>query len=79
MRERFNWSVNDYNLYSATNVICQVFGNIFGTYVLSKMFGIHEIVIAIIGYISAMTEYIITGLAPYSWELYAGKKNLHQS
>ncbi|XP_031618143.1 uncharacterized protein LOC116337604 [Contarinia nasturtii] len=70
MREKFKWMITDYNLYSAFNVICQVFGNIFGTYVLNKMFGIPEILMAIFGYFSAMLEYIVTGLATYSWQLY---------
>lgn len=74
MREKFKWMITDYNLYSAFNVICQVFGNIFGTYVLNKMFGIPEILMAIIGYFSAMAEYIVAGLANYSWELYVGKR-----
>lgn len=73
MREKFKWRVPDYNLYNAFNVICQVIGNILGTYVLNKMFGIPELLMAITGYASAMTEYIITGLAEYSWELYAGE------
>lgn len=73
MRDKFKWMITDYNLYSAFNVICQVFGNIIGTYVLNKMFGIPEILMAIFGYFSAMTEYIVVGLADYSWELYVGK------
>lgn len=73
MREKFKWMITDYNFYSAFNVICQVFGNIFGTYVLNKMLGIPEILMAILGYFSAMLEYIIVGLADYSWELYVGK------
>lgn len=79
MREKFRWMITDYNLYAAFNVICQVFGNIFGTYVLNKMFGIPEIVMAIIGYFSAMAEYIIAGLASYSWQFYAGKMHIYAS
>lgn len=74
MREKFKFNITDYNMFSAFNVICQVFGNIFGTYVLNKMFGIPEILMAIMGYSSAMVEYIVAGLANYSWELYVGKK-----
>lgn len=76
MRDKFKMMITDYNFYSAFNVICQVVGNIFGTYILNKMFGIPELLMAIIGYISAMTEYIVTGLAYYSWELYVGKLRL---
>lgn len=72
MRQRFKWQVNDYNLYAATNVIFQVFGNIFGTYVLNQMLLVPEIVIAVIGYFSAMIEYIVCGLAAQSWQLYLG-------
>lgn len=79
MREKFKWMITDYNLYAAFNVICQVFGNIFGTYVLNKMFGIPEILMAIIGYFSAMAEYIIAGLASYSWQFYVGKIKFMQN
>lgn len=72
MRDKFNWAIVDYNLYAATNIIVQIFGNVFGIYILSKMFGVSEILIAIIAYGSSMTEYIIVGCAAYSWQLYAG-------
>lgn len=73
MRQKFKWQINDYNTYAATNVICQVIGNIFGTYVLNKMLQVPEIIIGVIGYFSAMVEYIICGLANQSWQLYLGK------
>lgn len=73
MFDKFKWSINDYNFYSATNVIFQVVGNIFGIYVLKKKLGVPEIIIAIIGFISAMAEYITTGLATASWVLYFSK------
>lgn len=73
MRQKFKWQINDYNTYAATNVICQVIGNIFGTYVLNQMLRVPEIVIGIVGYFSAMVEYIICGLANQSWQLYLGE------
>lgn len=72
MHDKFKWSVNDYNIYSAMNVIFQVIGNIFGMYVLKKKLGVPEIIIAMIGFMSAMVEYISTGLATASWVLYLG-------
>lgn len=77
MRDKFKWMITDYNMFTAFNVICQVFGNIIGTYVLNKMFGVPELLMAIIGYFSATAEYIVTGLAIYSWELYVGTNNEH--
>lgn len=76
MHDKFKWSVNDYNIYSATNVIFQVIGNIFGMYVLKKKLGVPEIIIAMIGFMSAMAEYISTGLATASWVLYFGTYGL---
>lgn len=76
MRKKSEWMITDYNLYAAFYVICQVLGNIFGTYVLNKMFRIPEIMMAIIGYFSAITEYIVAGLASYSWELYVSENSL---
>lgn len=72
MREKFDWTIGNYNTYAATNIIVQVAGNVIGIYILSKMFGISEILIAAIAYSSSMTEYIIVGLANQSWQLYAG-------
>lgn len=72
MRQRFGWTISDFNMYAATNIILQVFGNIIGIYILSKLLGVSEIVLAIIGYGSAMTEYIFVGCAVYPWQLYAG-------
>lgn len=72
MRDKFGWMISDYNLYASTNVVVQIFGNIIGIYILSKMFGVSEFIIAMIAYGSSMAEYIIVGLAAYSWELYLG-------
>lgn len=72
MRERFDWQIEDYNLYAATNIIVQVFGNILGIYILSKMFGVSEILIVVIAYASSMVEYTIVGSAVYPWQLYTG-------
>lgn len=73
MHDKFKWSVNDYNFYLATNVIFQVIGNILGIYVLKTKLGVPEIIIGTIGFMSAMVEYITTGLATASWVLYLGK------
>lgn len=51
----------------------QIFGNIIGIYVLSKIFGVSEIILAVIAYGSAMSEYIIAAFAIYPWQLYLGK------
>lgn len=73
-RERFLWTITQYNYYAAVNIVVQIFGNIFGIYILSRMFGVSEILIAMIAYASSMTEYIIVGFATQSWQLYVGMK-----
>lgn len=65
--------ITDYNLYDAFNVVCQIVGNILGVYVLNQMLGIPVLILAMVGYFSAMTEYIVAGLASYSWQLYVGE------
>lgn len=72
MRERFGWRIDDYNLYAATTIVVQIFGNIIGIYILSKMLSVSEIIIAMIAYSSSMIEYIIVGFAVHPWQLYAG-------
>ncbi|XP_031639670.1 proton-coupled folate transporter-like [Contarinia nasturtii] len=70
MRQQFKWVQTDYTLYSAFNVICQIFGNLAGTYMLHKIFGMPDILVILIGWFSAMTEFIIIGLANNSIQLY---------
>jgi len=70
VRDKFNWTIGDYNLYAATSTVMQIFGNIIGIYILSKLFGVSEIVLAIIAYASAMSEYIIVAFAVVPWQLY---------
>lgn len=65
--------ITDYNLYDAFNVVCQIVGNILGVYVLNQMLGVPVLILAMVGYFSAMTEYIVAGLASYSWQLYVGE------
>lgn len=57
-------------------MIAQIVGNVFGTYVLQKMFGISDILLGMIAFLSSMAEYIIDGLAVYAWEIYLGKFNI---
>lgn len=51
----------------------QIFGNIFGIYVLSRIFGLSEIVLAILAFGSAMSECIMVAFAGSPWQLYIGK------
>ncbi|XP_031639064.1 proton-coupled folate transporter-like [Contarinia nasturtii] len=70
VRDRFKWMPTDFALYSAFNMICKVFGNLIGIYVLHKMFGMPEIFVILISLFSAMTDHIFIGLADYSIQLY---------
>lgn len=72
-RNTFDWTIAQYNLYAATSTIMQVFGNIIGMYILSKLLGMSEIMIALIAYGSGMTEYIIAAFAMAPWQLYLGE------
>lgn len=73
MRLKFRWLISDYNYYASTSIVVQILGNIIGIYILSKMFGVSEIIIALIAYGSSMTEYVIVGFAAYPWQIYFGK------
>lgn len=73
VRDKFDWTIGDYNLYAATSTVMQIFGNIIGIYILNRWFGVSEIVLAILGYASAMSEYIIVAFAMVPWQLYLGK------
>lgn len=75
VRNKFDWTIGQYNLYAATSTLMQVFGNIIGIKILSKLLGISEIMIALIANTSAMSEYIVAAFAMYPWQLYSGKNS----
>lgn len=73
VRDKFGWTIANYNFYAATSTVMQIFGNIIGIYILSKLFGVSEITLAVIAYASASSEYIIAAFAIYPWQLYLGE------
>lgn len=73
VRDKFKWVTTDYAIYAAFNLICMVFGNMIGTYVLNKMCGMPEILVTLISFLSASAESVAIALASYGSQLYIGK------
>lgn len=44
VRAKFSWTIQQYNVYDSTSIVTQVFGNVFGIYVLIKVSEANECV-----------------------------------
>lgn len=72
VRERFEWSVRDYTIYSATATTSLIFGNLVAMYWLKRIFGLSEVTFAIIAFLHCMLDSLISAVAFQPWQLYLG-------
>lgn len=73
LREKFQWSLKQYTLYSSLNNFVILIGSICGPLILHKLFHVREIIVIFFGELSAMSSAIFIGLAKESWQIYVGK------
>lgn len=72
VRERFDWSVRDYTIYSAIATCSLIVGNLFAMYCLKRIFNLSETTFAIIAFTQSMLDSFIAAVAFRSWHLYLG-------
>lgn len=72
VREKFNWTIQQFNTYDSTAIPTQVAGNVFGLYVLVRFFGVSDTSMAIVAFLSFAADYGIKATATEPWHLYAG-------
>lgn len=72
VREKFNWTVQEYTTYNAVGIVCGVIGGILGIVVLRKVLKFSVTSLALLGVGSAIIDSLILSLAIYPWHLYFG-------
>lgn len=72
VREKFAWTIEQFNTYDSTAIVTQVFGNVFGLYVLVRCCGVNDTSMAIVAFASFAADYAIKAIASEPWHLYAG-------
>ncbi|KAG6456780.1 proton-coupled folate transporter [Manduca sexta] len=72
VREKLHWVLKDYTLYSAVNTTLSFLGSFAGIIIIQKLFGLSDLVVANIAFLSALAEFIIKTLAVSTWYMYFG-------
>lgn len=73
LRVSFQWTLQKFSLYTSIISGAGIMGGITGVYLLHKILHIREIIIILIGCVSALFSSLFQGLANLSWQIYAGK------
>lgn len=72
-REKLHWAVKENSIYSATNTLISLAGALIGVKVGGKLLGIGDLPLAILGYFSAIAEFILIAFSTRTWHMYLGK------
>lgn len=75
LREKFQWSLEKYTLYSAFHNIAWIIGTMFGVFILQKVLRIPETILIFVGFVSMFNGALMIGLANTDWSIYGGFKN----
>ncbi|XP_012057927.1 PREDICTED: proton-coupled folate transporter-like [Atta cephalotes] len=67
---RLGWTIQQYSVYNAVDIVIQVFGTIFGIKVMRKYAGFPETVIAIVSIISSFGSALVHAFTWLSWHMY---------
>lgn len=71
-RQKVNWILKDYTVYSSVNTTISFFGSFIGFIILQKHFKIGDLVLVTIAFLSAIFEYAIKAVAINTWHMYFG-------
>ncbi|XP_055627244.1 proton-coupled folate transporter [Toxorhynchites rutilus septentrionalis] len=70
LRERFDWTVQEFSYYDATAIVLMIVGNLVGMYVMKQYFGLSEAMLAAIGFCCYAIDSGIRAVAYVPWHLY---------
>ncbi|XP_055386307.1 proton-coupled folate transporter-like isoform X2 [Condylostylus longicornis] len=68
--EKFNWTITEYTRYDAIAIANLTIGNVFGVYIMQKIFKFSVTTLALLGIASAVLDSVVKATATYSWEMY---------
>lgn len=67
---RLGWTIEQYSVYNAVDIVVQVLGTIFGIKVMRKYVGFPETVIAMVSIISSFGSALVHAFTWLSWHMY---------
>lgn len=72
VRERFDWTLEDYSLFNASRIVIQIGGSVLGMLLLRKYLGFSIVMMGLIATGCSVLESTVRATAVYSWEMYLG-------
>lgn len=72
VRERFQWTLEDYSLFNAARIVIQIGGSVLGMIILRKYLGFSIVAMGLIALGCSVLESTVRATAVYSWEMYLG-------
>ncbi|XP_055921656.1 proton-coupled folate transporter [Eupeodes corollae] len=72
VRERFEWTLEDFNLFNAARIIVQIGGSVLAMIVLRKYFGVSIVAMGLLALGCSVLESTARATALYSWHMYFG-------
>lgn len=70
LREKFNWDVRLYTLYSAAATVCLIVSNLVTIYIVKRITKVSDETLAILAFISAFVSSLTVAFATQSWHMY---------
>ncbi|XP_073847557.1 probable peptidoglycan muropeptide transporter SLC46 [Musca autumnalis] len=70
VREKFQWTVKDFTTYETISILIPILGNIFGVWLLRKVFKMQILTVAIYALLSQTFSNLMKGFAAINWQLY---------
>lgn len=71
-RQKLNWAIKQYTMYSATHTTISFFGSFFGVMLIQRLFKVSDLAFAMTAFLSASGEYLVKTFATASWHMYTG-------
>lgn len=72
VRERFQWTLEDFSLFNASRIVIQIIGSVLGMLILRKWLGFSIVAMCLISLGCSVLESTVRAAAVYSWEMYLG-------
>lgn len=72
-REKLQWALKEYTIYSAVNTSITFVGSFLGVGLFQKVLGVSDLAFSILAFLSSTAEYLIRAFAVTSWQMYFGK------
>lgn len=72
VRQKLNWSLRKFTLFSSITNVAGILGTLFFVYVLHKMMKIADTAVLLLGLCSMIIGSLLYGIAKSDWYIYAG-------